>query len=378
MISAPSTVNIFLHFITALETLDSPISPAWPISSIYEIVISTSADKRPLVTHVFDFLREGEYPSGMSFVRLGHLLYFMGGSIDYITACLSLDCYKDDNEPLTATLYPPDVYVFDTETSKLLDSSSPYWIPPMVSGKPKNPIVFVVNDRIYVLSSQDGPRILTHFETFDPVSRKWEKLQLPDPDFFSETKCAQGSFVNGDALLVTYLSEQGEFDVLTYSIKSGFWTHRGRSSFLPTILRNPLFVGGSLYSLVNDKIHFMNADCIPYDTLLESFYNLEEFGHSFSPYPMEHCLLDDRRPDVDTDTCLFHFGELYPVGSNESTTYLGFVEFVRPDFGSRTCGLRPVLLKVIEGKPPEFIHVSRIPWDIPFYCSLTGAACVPS
>lgn len=363
--AAANEVNIFLHI------LDPLVISTKVVSTIYKIVINPSASLTPLVKHVFTFSCEDQFfPSGMSFVRVGSIFYFMGGSITYSTRFLSLDFYND-TDPLG--LYPSYVYAFDSKTSKLLDFSSPYWIPPMISGKTENPIIFLVGDQIYVLCSEDGPGNMIHFETFSLITREWNALSLPRLDFFEKSKNAQGSFVIDDTFVVTYLSEKDDYHVLWYDIGSDTWIER-ISYFIPTIFRDPLCVGRTLYSLKkvgrtlsflkNDRIHFIDAHRV------WPFYDIEKICGSFCPYPMQNWPADVHRPDVDSDRCLFHFGD-----SCDSTTYLGFVEFLR--LPECPCEFRFVLLKIIEGKPSEFIHASRFSCDISSYCSLAGAACVP-
>ncbi|KAK1392332.1 hypothetical protein POM88_011388 [Heracleum sosnowskyi] len=150
----------------------------------------------------------------MFFVNVGPIFYFMGGLISYSAHFLSLDSYIDTKDLLA--LYPSHVYAFDSTTSKLLDSSSTYWIPSMILGKPENPLILLSRDQIYVLSSVDGPQNMTYFETFNKCPQKWEELSFLYSNFFSKSKNAQSSFVLQDSIVVTYFTELSDFYVLHY------------------------------------------------------------------------------------------------------------------------------------------------------------------
>ncbi|KAK1391391.1 hypothetical protein POM88_010447 [Heracleum sosnowskyi] len=210
----------------------------------------------PLIKPVYTFrcTKDKFYPSGMSFVNLGSKLYFMGGSLSYKVHLLGLTLYDNDLD---------DYKDVDDNVPLLPDS----YIPSMDTGKPVNPITFVVDNQIFVLSSRNGPKGMTHFETFNPISKKWKKLPPPKDDFFSKRKTACGSAVMGRKLFVTFRSYRDDtdmledemdmrwddIDMLWYDIDTHSWTPC-KSPYLPKIYRDSVFVGNTIYSAVCEPL----------------------------------------------------------------------------------------------------------------------------
>ncbi|KAK1391387.1 hypothetical protein POM88_010443 [Heracleum sosnowskyi] len=221
----------------------------------------------PVIRPVYIFNHQDmHYPLGMSFVNLGSKLYFMGGSVSYKSHLLGLSFYTNElddkysngiGHPVCNAFedylecFPPHVYVFDCITSQLL-SPKDCGIPPMNTGKPSDPITFVLDDQIFVLSSCNGPKGMIHFETFNPISKKWKEWKKLNTsslgeDFFSEKKTAVGSAVMGRKLFVTY-HFWDDFHMLCYDIDTDNWT-RSKSPYLPEIYRDSVFVDNVLYSV---------------------------------------------------------------------------------------------------------------------------------
>ncbi|KAK1391370.1 hypothetical protein POM88_010430 [Heracleum sosnowskyi] len=415
------TVSVLYKIEMNRDKYENPTSLPDPKSPNIELDL-------PLIKPVYTFrcTKDKFYPSGMSFVNLGSKLYFMGGSLSYKAHLLDLtiydndlDDYKDvdDNVPVCNAFedylecFPPTVYVFDCITSQLLPDS---YIPSMDTGKPVNPITFVVDNQIFVLSSRNGPKGMTHFETFNPISKKWKKLPPPKDDFFSKRKTVCGSAVMGRKLFVTFRSYRDDtdmleddmdmrwddIDMLWYDIDTHSWT-RCKSPYLPKIYRDSVFVGNTIYSTVCEPLQH---------TLKKHIYPVLSFDGFDSPNYIKKvakskvvkkhsriCPSDIRNwrifinGDGYSTRCLFHLGG-FLNGTDKNSRCLGLVELFKPygwgseyrdEYKSTQTELCFVVFEASEGNTSDgsfngrTIHACHFSTDLSNNC-LLNSACVYS
>lgn len=370
----------------------------------------------PLIKPVHTFLHSKDkfYPSGMSFVNLGSKLYFMGGSVSYRSHLLGLSFYLNEldgkyssdgiGHPVCNAFedylecFPPDVYVFDCITSRLL-SPKECGIRPMKTGKPKDPITFVLDDQIFVLSSSNGPKGMIHFETFNPISNKWKELNTSSlgKDFFSKKKTALGSAVMGRKLFVTYRFWD-DFHMLCYDIDTDNWTHC-QSSFLPEIYRDSVFVGNVLYSTVSEPFQYAPqkyvCPVLSFDGFDSANINMESFTQNdvlkkynpIRPSDLANWPLYVNKLGYST-RCLLHLGG-FLNGTNKNSSCLGLVELFKSYGETSECGvlyetqceLRFVVFEALEGNTSDgssngrTIHACHFSSDMSTIC-LLNSACV--
>ncbi|KAK1391530.1 hypothetical protein POM88_010586 [Heracleum sosnowskyi] len=369
----------------------------------------------PLIKPVYIFNRQDKfYPSGMSFVNLGSKLYFMGGSVSYKSHLLGLSFYNsqlDDkyfdgnNHPVCNAFedflecFPPNVYVFDCITSQLLDCG----IPSMKTGKPEDPITFVLDDQIFVLSSRNGPKGMTHFETFNPLSNKWKEwktLKTPGADFFSEKKTALGSALMGRKLFVTY-HFWDDFHILWYDIDTDYWTHC-KSSHLPQIYRDSVFVDNVLYSTVGEPLQYTPQKYVypvlSFDGFDSTNNTMESFTQSdvlkkynrICPSDLANWPIYVNQLGYSTRS-LLHLGG-FLNGTNNNSSCLGLVELFKSYGQPSECGgeyqtqceLRFVVFEALQGNSSNggssngrTIHACHFSSDLSAIC-LLNSACVTS
>lgn len=388
----------------AIETVPKPkFTHSTSASALLENCTLRKPLYLPMIRPVFTFsCNDRCYPYGMSCVNVGSILYFMGGSILYTTTCLSLDAYMDfevfgtrpTTEPITyfqdtLSCYPPDVYAFDCISSKLLDSSSPSWIPPMISGKPQHPMTFVVDNQIYVLSSQNGLEEMTHFETYNPSSKKWEKLLLPDKHFFSQLKVTVcGSALVDRRFFVTFTSGT-DFSFLWYDVDSGSWTHC-TSPYQLNISRDSVFVDNTLYAFHD---HYMMSLGLS-DTL--SATTSTDRAHQYALFDKLNnnctCTSSIQNWPLFVNQCrncdcrLFHLGGLLK-GTTRNSRCFGLVELFKTDQDiyefkdyMPPCELRFIVLEALDGQSinsrfsAKTIHACHFSPDLSSSCVLSAAA----
>lgn len=367
--------------------MDECVKLSKVVSAIYKIVIDPNftniqipSTNLPCLKPVFTFsCKDHLYPSGMSFVTIGSKLYLMGGSISYSQYLLSMDCDDGIDFKYDLDCYPSHVYVFDSITSSLLDSSSPHWVPPMTSGKPEDSITFVFDDQIFVLSSQNGPQGMTHFETFDFILKKWIKLPLPRPNFFSQGMLAKGSVIMGRKLFVSYFSEDtSNYHLLWYDIDSGSWTEC-RSFHLPSIFKDSVFVNDTLYSFTENYIVSLSGNLAATIGIIPTGRELEKEYHRICPFTMDNWPVNVIVTSGYFTRRLFHIGGLLK-GANNKSACLGFVEFFAPDLpeyeveSMPPCELRFVVLEAIQGKSFKVIHACHFLSDLSTNSFVSAAA----
>ncbi|KAK1391520.1 hypothetical protein POM88_010581 [Heracleum sosnowskyi] len=361
--------------------------------------------------HTFYNNKDTFYPSGMSVVNLGSKLYFIGGSVSYKAHLLGLSSYDDDlgdydyeDESLAVCnafedhldCFPPNVYVFDCITSQLLPG-----FPAMNTGKPQNPITFVVDDQIYVLSSRNGPKGMTHFETFNPILKEWKKLMPPEQDFFSKRKTACGSVVMGRKLFVTFRSDFGDtdklwdyIDMLWYDIDTDSWTCF-KSPHLPKIYRDSVFVGNTTYSTVSEPLEHTHKKQ-KYPVLSFDGFDSTDYIRGIAKTKLVKKHHRIRNWPIYTNghgystRCLFHLGG-FLNGTDKNSRCLGLVELFNPhdeesDYGveyETQSELRFVVFEASEGNTSDdsfdgrTIHACHFSTDLLNDC-LLNSACIYS
>ncbi|KAK1391526.1 hypothetical protein POM88_010582 [Heracleum sosnowskyi] len=350
------TVSVLYKIEMNRDKYENPTSLPDPKSPNIELDL-------PLIKPVYTFrcTKDKFYPSGMSFVNLGPKLYFMGGSLSYKVHLLGLTLYDNDLD---------DYKDVDDNVPLLPDS----YIPSMDTGKPVNPITFVVDNQIFVLSSRNGPKGMTHFETFNPISKKWKKLPPPKDDFFSKRKTACGSAVMGRKLFVTFRSYRDDtdmledemdmrwddIDMLWYDIDTHSWTHC-KSPYLPKIYRDSVFVG----KVVKNHSRICPSDIRNWPIFING--------------------------DGCSTRCLFHLGG-FLNGTHKNSRCLGLVELFKPygwgseyrdEYKSTQSELRFVVFEASEGNTSDgsfngrTIHACHFLTDLSNNC-LLNSACVYS
>ncbi|KAK1391534.1 hypothetical protein POM88_010590 [Heracleum sosnowskyi] len=379
-----------------------------------------SSSPLPMIKPIFRFsIKVKFYPAGMSCVLLGSRLYLMGGALTYKPHLLRLSCYdmefrgcKYENgfdEPINNYLeeqlgnYPPDVCVFDCNTCKLLSDDS---CPPMNSGKFPNPLTFVANDQIFVLSLKKVHKDMITFESMKP-GQVWKKLTPPPALFFSRSGHSLGSALIKDKFLLTF--SVGESKIfLSYNINSDRWTLRG-AYLLPQLFLGSIFVEDTLYSAVRGPFRRTSFEYNPpvlsfgplkstadvdqdeanFDYVaLNRSKKVSDFGEHISICYKDICNWPIQANESGSSTrCLLHLGGLL-TGTRKDSRFFGFVELLnRFEDITTQCELRFVAFEALPYKSsnknsanidPEFhartIHASHFSTDF-FDMSSLNAAC---
>lgn len=194
-------------------------------------------------------------------------IVFDGGSLTYTAHLLTLTCYDVEfrgckykngfDVPIINYLkkqlenYPPDVYVFDCNTCELLLDDSCLL---MHSGKYPNPLTFVANDKIFVLSLMKPHEDMITFESMKP-GHGWEKLAPPPRLFFSRSRHLLGFALIKDKFLLTFSAGRANI-ILSYNINSDQWTILV-PYHIPQLFLGSIFVQDTLYSHVRGRTDFI-------------------------------------------------------------------------------------------------------------------------
>ncbi|KAK1391385.1 hypothetical protein POM88_010441 [Heracleum sosnowskyi] len=419
-------LKIFLH------VLEPNIINSGTVSNIYQLEMDAnilenssiesydakkpSSSSLPKINPIFSFLHKVKfYPEGMSCVLLGSKLYFMGGSLTYTADLLGLSCYDMDyreyengfDEPINNFLneqlenYPRDVSVFDCDTCQLLPDDSCL---PKHSGKYPNPLTFVANDQIFVLSLKKVHKDMITFESMKP-GHGWEKLTPPPPFFLFRSNHPVGSALIKDNFLLTFSTGRSNI-ILSYNIISDEWTLR-ESYHLPQLFLGSIFVQDTLYTAVREPLrrtYFKyNSPVLSFGPLksttdvdgttldyvaVNRSRKVSDFGENSSI-----CYNDIRNWPIHVNEfgfatrCFLHLGGLLK-GTEKTSRFFGFVELFNPFPGEyedtdTQSELRFVAFEALPNKnsanvDAEFhartIHSSHFSTDI-FGTGCLNAAC---
>ncbi|KAK1391524.1 hypothetical protein POM88_010580 [Heracleum sosnowskyi] len=355
--SKKNKLRIFLHVLEPFIAKTGIISRIYQLEMDTHILVkekpssspSSSSPSLPMIKPVFRFLcKEKLYPAGMSCVGLGSKLYLMGGSLTYTPDLLKVHRYDMDfkrckynnglGEPLKNFLkqdlqnYPRDVCVFDCNTCELLPDDA---CPLMNSGKSENPLTFVANGQIFVLSTTKVHDDMITFESWTPGEQRWKKLAEPPQPFFYSKTHPIGSTLIKDKFLLTFATGRTKF-ILSYDINSDEWTSRD-SYQLPLMSAGSIFVEDTIYLAVREpafnnkspvlcfgplkSIDGVNLDYVASSS--KKIYDLDK--HIFA------CTEDLRNWPIYIDQsghgtkCLFQLGGLLK-GTRKNSRLFGLVE----------------------------------------------------
>ncbi|KAK1391372.1 hypothetical protein POM88_010428 [Heracleum sosnowskyi] len=377
---------------------------------------SSSSSSLPMIKPIFRFYRKVKsYPSGMSCVRLGSKLYLMGGSLSYTPHLLKVSCYdmdfrggKYDNGmdvPISnflkedLTNYPPDVCVFDCNTCTLLPDNA---CPSMLSGKSENPLTFVADGQIFVLSTTKVRDDMIIFESLTPGQQQWKKLAEPPQSFFYSKTHPIGCTLIKDKFLLTFGIGRKKY-ILSYDINSDEWTSRD-SYQLPLMSVDSIFVNNNIYLAGPEPArrgYFKNKSpvlCFGPLKSTEDGVNLDFVAQNQSKkvsYLCKHisaCSKAVRNWPIyinqsgHSTKCLFHLGGLLK-GTQKHSRFFGLVELFDPyppEYEAKhshpPCELRFVAFQALQSAnveaefPLMTIHESRFSTEV-FGTGTLNAAC---
>lgn len=414
-------LKIFLHVLEPGIVKTGIVSHMYQLEMDTNILENSSLDVKkpsssfsslPVIKPIFRFYRKVKpYPAGMSCVRLGSKLYLMGGSLTYTPNLLRVSCYDVDFRgckydhgfglPIFNYLeedlrnYPPDVCVFDCNTCELLPDGS---CPDMNSGKSKNPLTFVANNQIFVLSKTKVHNDMITFESLTPGQQYWKKLAEPPQPFFSSKTRPIGSTLIKDKFILTFSTGSRRF-ILSYDINSDEWTSRD-SYQLPLMSVGSIFVKDTIYLAYSKTkspvVCFgplkptkdgVNLDYVSRSNQLNKVS--ADLGKHIPARLEDVCnwpIYNNPYSGLGTK-CLFHLGGLLK-GTQECSRVFGLVELfdpLAPEYETKgshpPCELRYVAFQALNSAnvdEEEFalktIHESRFSTEV-FGTGILNAAC---